>query len=66
MKALKDYTKAEVKRFDEMHAFLTDYNAQVQARKRKPLDKPPYTDHEMFMYSRYRELVIERECSEAE
>ncbi|NOS92271.1 MAG: hypothetical protein HOP30_10145 [Cyclobacteriaceae bacterium] len=63
LKKLSDYTKEEVKKFDEMHVFLKQYNESVQARLRKPSVNPPFNDHEMFMYSRYRELLIASECT---
>lgn len=66
LKQLKDYTKDERAKFDKMHTVLSEYNRKVQSRQGKPLDTPPFTDHEMFMYSRYRELVIAAECEDDE
>jgi hypothetical protein len=60
LKTLKDYTAEQVKKFDEMHQVLTEYNASLGTDHELPL--PPYSRKEMADYSGYRELVIAKEC----
>jgi hypothetical protein len=45
LKMLDDFTKKEIKRFDEMHHVLTAYNASIGTKNELPL--PDYTDKEM-------------------
>ncbi len=58
IKILTDFTRPEVKKFDEMHKVLTAYNASLGTRNELPL--PEYTDEEMAEYSGYRELLLDK------
>ena len=62
MKKLEDFTDAEIKRFNLMHAVLIGYNDSIGTNDELPL--PSYTDEEMAEYSGYRELVITKECED--
>ena len=58
LKALHDFTKKEIEKFDEMHKVLTAYNASLRTKNELPL--PEYTDEEMAEYSGYRELLLDK------
>lgn len=60
LKTLDDFSKDEVKKFDEMLKVLAAYNASLGTDHELPL--PPYSDEEMAEFSGYRQLVIAKEC----
>lgn len=59
---LAKYTPEEIKKFDKMHEALTEFNEKLETPEELPM--PPYSDEEMFAYSGYREMLIERKFNE--
>jgi hypothetical protein len=53
---LKDYTAADVAKFDAMQRALTEYNLNLA--KNESAIVPAYTDPEMSDYSIYRQLLL--------
>lgn len=62
LKTLDDFTEAEIKKFDDMLTVLAAYNASIGTKNELPL--PHYTSKQIAEFSGYRELVIEKECTD--
>ena len=54
---IKDFTPEQIRKFDEMHRILAEYNAKLCTPEEIPA--PKYTPDEVAAYSQYRELLLE-------
>jgi hypothetical protein len=64
MKRLEDYTQEEIERLDEIQRLMEEYNARVARDHAEIYNKPNITQEEVAANSRYREMLIEKQCKE--